>query len=162
MVGDTECGTLPASFGNGAQWVTVTCPGNGVVGESVRIEKDSQALILCGLKVYGHWWDVNVNTIYDLKDAAQALDDAAQAQIDALDSAAADEILELTESLDALKATKEDQDAVIEALNELRAGCITSDSIAAAWSAACVANGWPYAGTSKCTDATFTAGYVPA
>ena len=42
LVDDTECATLPDEFGDGGDaWVISTCPGNGIVGNAVRVEKDT-------------------------------------------------------------------------------------------------------------------------
>lgn len=46
---------MPSEFANGSQWITVTC-SDTPVGNSVRIEKDSQALVFCGLRVWGYKW----------------------------------------------------------------------------------------------------------
>ena len=57
---------MPAEFGDGGDaWAMVDCPGHGIVGTSVRVEKPTASLVFCGMKVFGHWWSLNVNRVYD-------------------------------------------------------------------------------------------------
>lgn len=67
LIGDTECGTMPSSYAPLTGWVTVDCPSPGIVGEGIRIEKDTEEIIFCGLKVYGYVWGRNINTMNDIK-----------------------------------------------------------------------------------------------
>jgi len=64
-IGDYECGVIDSTPANGA-WVTVECRDEakfGISGSNIRLHNAIPIMVLCGIQVYGHYMDVDLESL---------------------------------------------------------------------------------------------------
>jgi hypothetical protein len=66
LIDGVLCGTTPDSMAE-KEWVTVTCAGDGLWGESIKLYRDtiSRPLMMCGIKVVGYTGHTQAELSYD-------------------------------------------------------------------------------------------------